>query len=89
VREYLKSCTEKIDDYRIELAFDKTRGKECVLDRVQHAVCEFSDAEVIRDYKEMSDELKGASDISTIERCSVQCKVLVPTREFNSLFTTL
>jgi len=68
-----------VDNYRIELALNKTMGRQSLLDTVQHAVDKFNDAGIVRDYKEMSEEMEKATDIGVIEKCALPDSILVPT----------
>jgi len=68
-----------VDNYRIELALSKTMGRQSLLDTVQHAVDKFNDAEIVRDYREMSEKMEKATDIGVIEKCVLPDSILVPT----------
>jgi len=68
-----------VDNYRIELALSKTIGRQSLLDRVQHAVDKFNDARIMRDYKEMSEQMEKATNIGVIEKCVLPDSILVPT----------
>jgi len=59
----LKSSTELTFNYRYDLA-------------VQHAVDKFNNAGIVKDYKEMSEKMKNALDISLIEKCYVPLNFL-------------
>jgi len=77
--EYVRDSTEIVDNYRIELAWDKTLGKLNLQDSVQHMMDKFNEAEIVKVYEKRNKEMEDASDISMIERCSVPRKVMVPT----------
>jgi len=68
-----------VDNYRIELALSKTMGRQSLVDTVQHAVDKFNDAEIVRDYREMSEKMEKATDIGVIEKCVLLDSILVPT----------
>jgi len=67
-----------VDEYRIDLAWNKTSDKVTLLDSAQHMVDEFNDAEIVKTYKKTSKDVETASNISIIEKCSVSHKFLVP-----------
>jgi len=75
-----------VDEYRIDLAWNKTLDKVTLLDSAQHMVDEFNDAEIVKTYKKTSKDVEAASDISMIEKRLVLRKVLKPIGECNLVF---
>jgi len=71
-----------VDEYRIDLALNKTLDKVTLLDSAQHMVDELNDAEIVKTYKKTIKDVEAASDISMIQRCSIPHKLLVPTSEY-------
>jgi len=74
--EYMRSSTEMVVNYRYDLAVKHGVDKLSLVERVQHAVDKFNDAGIVKDYKEMSEKMEKALDISVIEKCSVPRKFL-------------
>jgi len=74
-----------VDEYRIDLALNKTLDKVTLLDSAQHMVDEFNDVEIVKTYKKTSKDMEAASDISMNENCLVPRHVLVPRCEYNGL----
>lgn len=66
-------------NYSYDLAVKHGVDRVSLVDRVQHSVDKFNDAEIVRDYKEISEKMEKALDISMIEKCSAPIKFLVPT----------
>jgi len=75
-----------VDEYRIDLAWNKTLEKVTLLDSAQHMIDEFNDAEIVKTYKKTSKDVEAVSDISMIEKCLVPRKVLVPRSKYNRLY---
>jgi len=65
-------------NYRYDLAVKHGVDKLSLVDRVQHVVDKFNDAGIVRGYKEMSEKMEKALDISMIEKCSIHRKFLAP-----------
>jgi len=74
-----------VDEYRIDLAWNKTLDKVTLLDSAQHMVDELNDAEIVKTYKEMSKKIESSLDVSMIQRCSIFHKILMSTGEYNYL----
>jgi len=75
-----------VDEYRIDLAWNKTLEKVTLLDSAQHMVDELNDAEIVKTYKKTIKEVEAASDISMIEKCFVSRKELKPIGEYDFVF---
>jgi len=72
-----------VDEYRIDLAWNKTLDKVTLLDSAQHMVDEFNDAEIVKTYKKTSKDMDAASGIIIIEKCLVPRKILKPIGEYD------